>query len=286
MVESVAISDGQFRTGVVAGGILLAAGITIVRFCGSVSLPPKPPPPSGSVAESGATTNQLLSKSAMTPGMYQEYVVRDARAAGIGTPTIDEMSRKLPYQIDTARHVLELDKITPIAGLEITAIRSGESIVLDIRNKSQLDLAYRVVSDVAACDAAGPLPFNAMVLARGEHETRTECAWRDDLAIAITRVETLALSPLSAWYVNHVPPEAVGIEPRIARGHRGLQTTDKCAPMLGQATRNGIESGEIGWRDLVDFYARHRCQTYTFPLEYRAFTTDGQRPLPVTASDR
>jgi hypothetical protein len=56
--------------------------------------------------------------------------------------------------------------------------------------------------------------------------------------------------------------------------------------VLGQAVRNGIESGEIGWRDLVDFYARHRCQTYTFPLEYRAFNVDGQRTLPALAADR
>jgi hypothetical protein len=50
-----------------------------------------------------------------------------------------------------------------------------------------------------------------------------------------------------------------------------------------QAVRSGLERGEIGWRDLIDFYARHRCQTYQFPLLYRAFKIDGERPVPAVS---
>ncbi len=50
---------------------------------------------------------------------------------------------------------------------------------------------------------------------------------------------------------------------------------------MSQAVRSGIERHEISWRDLVDFYARHRCQTYQFPTSYRALTSDGERPIPA-----
>lgn len=290
--SGVAISDGQFRVGVIAAGLVLALGITAVRFCGSVGLPPKPAAPS-STTESSSPTDQLLSHSANQPAVYRDFLAQDAQSAGVRAPTIDDMARKLPYRVDDARHVLELGKRTVIAGLELTVLHAGESLALDIRNTTQAPVAYLVMSapvpSIAGCETARPLPFDAMVIARGDHETRVECMWRPDMAIAITRVETLELSPLQTWYVDHLPPDVLGIEPRIARGHRGPTTKDpkdRCVPMLGQAVRNGVESGEIGWRDLVDFYARHRCQTYSFPLGYRAFTADSQHSLPVSATGR
>jgi hypothetical protein len=51
--------------------------------------------------------------------------------------------------------------------------------------------------------------------------------------------------------------------------------------MLSQAVREQLDRAEIGWRDLVDFYARHRCETYQFPVTYRAFKADGEQKLPV-----
>jgi len=83
--------------------------------------------------------------------------------------------------------------------------------------------------------------------------------------------------------LNHVPPAIVGIDPRVARGHRPA-TTQRCTSAVSQAGRSGLERGEIGWRDLVDFYARHRCQTYQFPLTYRAFNRDNERTVPAGSS--
>jgi len=45
--------------------------------------------------------------------------------------------------------------------------------------------------------------------------------------------------------------------------------------------RSGIERGDITWRDLADFYARHRCQTYPFPPKYHAFRENGEQALPA-----
>jgi len=284
MLESVAISDGQFRIAVIAGGVLLALGITAVRFCGSVSLPPKPAPPTGA----HGTSTQLLTKSAGSPAVYQDFLAKDAAEAGVPTPTPDEMARKLAFRTDDARHVLEVgEPAIEVAGLRLKAVRANDTLALEIHNTTGAELGYFIktspVPNIAGCETARPLPLNVMTIGKGASETRVECVWRDGMALAVTKVETVELHPLSAHYLRNVPPAVVGIDDRIARGHTGPQTRE-CSAMVSQAVRTGLERGEIGWRDLADFYARHRCQTYSFPLGYRAFTEDGQRALPAARS--
>jgi hypothetical protein len=158
-------------------------------------------------------------------------------------------------------------------------------VLMVIQNLLESDIAYAVTtqpsSGAGSCASARPLPFNAMVIAKGGSERRTECLWRDGMAIIVTKTETIEVSPLSAWYLSQVPPLVVGIDERIARGHRGIEGKEKCSAVMSQAVRTGLERGDLGWRDLVDFYSRHRCQTYQFPANYRAVKTDGERGMPA-----
>jgi hypothetical protein len=172
-----------------------------------------------------------------------------------------------------------------IAGVELRAIRMEDALALEIANATGSSIAYDVVTAPirVACAAAPARPFNAMTIRPGGREIRVECAWHEGIALEVARVETVELPPLSVWYVDHVPPSAVGIEPRIARGHLAPET-GACAFAMAQAVRSGLERGEIGWRDLIDFYARHRCQTYQFPLLYRAFKRDGERSMPAVST--
>jgi hypothetical protein len=279
----VAVSDGLFRVGVVGAGIVLAAGITAVRFCGSVSLPPKPAGPAA------ATQQQLITKSVASPTMYRDFLGKDAALAGVRTPTVEDMSKKLVFRLDEGRRVLEVgQRPVEVAGLALVVQRNDDALVLDITNVTGTDIAYQVVTtpspNLASCTSVAPLPFNAMVIAKAQHETRVECAWRKGMSIVVTRVETVELSPLAAWYVAQLPPAVVGIDDRIARGHRAPQTGESCSTVIGQVVKNGLETGQIAWRDLIDFYARHRCQTYQFPASYRAFTADNQQAIPASAS--
>jgi hypothetical protein len=278
------ISEAQFRIGVGAASIALVAGIITVRFCGSLSLPAKPAPP----ANPSGTSSELLTRSSASPAVYQDFVGRDAAAAGVRAPTIEELSRKLPYRVDEARHVLTVGQpALEIAGIRLRAIHLTDVLVLEVVNATDSDIAYEVVTapmPAAGCNSAPVQPFNAMTIARGRSETRVECGWRDGIALAVTRVESVEVSPLSAWYLSHVPPSIVGIPPRIARGHYAPGATERCSMALPQAVRSGLERGEIEWRDLIDFYARHRCQTYQFPLLYRAFKSDGERPVPAVST--
>jgi hypothetical protein len=284
MVKSVSIKDTHFRIGVGVVGVALVAALASVRFCGSVSLPPKPPPP----AIPHGTSSELLTRSSASPVVYQDFIARDAAAAGVRTPTLEELSRKLPYRIDDARHVLEVGQpALELAGVRLRAIHLGDALALEIANATGADIAYAVASasiPATGCNAASALAFNAMTVRTDGSETRVECAWRTGIALAITRVETIEVLPLSAWYLSHVPPSSVGIEPRIARAHVAPEGGERCSFAMSQAVRSGLERGEIGWRDLIDFYARHRCQTYRFPLLYRAFKTDGERSVPAVAA--
>jgi hypothetical protein len=275
--------DPQFRIGVLVAGAVLVGVITYARFCGSLSLPPKPPEPTGPTG----TQRQLLSKSTSSPGMYQDFLERDAATAGVRAPTIEEMSRKLAYRVDEARHVLEPGRpAIEVAGLRLRVERSDNTVVMIIQNLVDSDVAYEVTTTPSTgaygCNSARPLPINAMVIAKGGSETRTECTWREGMSIVVTRVETVEVGPLSSYYLSQVPPTVVGIEGRIARGHHGVETKEPCSAMTSQVVRTGLDRGIIGWRDLVDFYARHRCQTYQFPSSYRAFKSDSERAIPAT----
>lgn len=281
MLESVSISDAQFRIGVVGAAVLLAAGITVVRFCGSVSLPPKPEAPN----LSRATGTALADENNSLATVYADYLAKDAATAGVKAPSYEEMSKKLVHRGDEGRHVLEIGApAVTLAGLELALQRSGDAIVLDIHNTTQATLAYLVVTEPipnAGCTNVEPLPINALVIEPGQHEVRVECAWRPNIALAVKRVETIELAPLSAWYLMQVSPATLGIEPRIARAHRKPKGGERCISLVSQVVRAALESGEIGWRDLADFYARHRCQTYPFPASYRALRVDGERRLPA-----
>jgi hypothetical protein len=282
--DTVAISDEQFRLGVLAGGVALVVGISVVRFCGSVSIPEKPAP-----TYATGTQSQALTKSTASQAVYLEYLAKDAAAAGVRTPTIEDMTRKLAYRVDEARHVLEVGQpAIEIAGVRLELFHENDTLVLDIQNPTTTDLAYSVITqptpNLSSCSAATPLTYNALVVGAGKSERRVECVFRDDMAIAVSRVETLEVSPISAWLLGLVPPALIGLDPRTSRGHRGVVANETCASVVSQAVRSGLEKGQIGWRDLVDFYARHRCPTYRFPLTYRAFKSDGEQQIPVVES--
>jgi hypothetical protein len=276
------MSEQQFRLSVIASAVALVAVITYMRFCGSVSLPGKPPRPEGP----SGTQGQLLSNASATPAVYKGFVEGDARMAGVPTPSIGDMSRKLAYRVDEARHVLEAGK-PPIegAGLRIHLERTSDRVIMVIANMLESDVAYHVASapsiGAGACDSVPALPYNAMVIAKGATERRTECAWRDGMSVIVSKVETMEVNALSAWYLDQTPPSIVGIEGRLARGHRAIESKEKCSEIVSQVVRTGMDRGEIGWRDLVDFYARHRCQTYQFPSTYRAFKSDNERAIPA-----
>ena len=269
---------------VLGGAVVLIAVITYLRFCGNVALPPRreaPPPPPAD------TRLATQSKSSANPAVYRTFLEKDAAIANVRVPTVEEMSRKLNYRSDEARHVLEVGMpAIDLAGLRLKVEHANDSLVLRVDNRTGADVAYLVTTQPAPkfrdCNSARSLPFDALVIAKDSSEVRTECTWHDNISLVVTKVETLELAPLSAYYIHLLPPLLLGVDDRVARGHRW--TGETCSAVISQSVRAGLAKGEIGWRDLADFFARHRCQTYLFPSNYRAFKSDNERPIPYVDS--
>ena len=289
------MDDRTFKLIVGGGAGALACLLVALRFCGDLSVPPQPAAlPAAQPAR--VATSELLEASSATPGAWAAYVAKDATTAGVRAPSADDMTRVLPHQLDVTPHVLAPgDAPLAVAGLVLTVEHEGadgddEDVILAIENPGAVDLAYQVVTrpsgSAAACRNRNILFYDANVVGAHRRERRTECVWHDGMVINVDRVETVELSPLSAWYVSRVPPTALTLDGRLTKGHKPLSGASVCNVMMSQAIRSGLETGEIVWRDLVDFYARHRCDTYSFPDGYKAFKTNGEHALPALEGTR
>jgi hypothetical protein len=113
---------------------------------------------------------------------------------------------------------------------------------------------------------------------------RTECVLDRGARPTLETVESIALPELGYYYVSRLPPAHIGLDPRTARGHKAAKG-EACSYVPEQAIRIGLQKGTVSWRDVIDFYARHRCETYLFPVGYRAISRPGERRLPVSAAD-
>jgi hypothetical protein len=271
------------RIGMIAAAVGIALAITAVRACGSVPMPPKPPPPSTSLANSKETLRQAT----QTESLWAAGFDADAASAGVSVPSVSEMSRKLVAREDEGlRSLAPGEPPIDAAGLRLSAIAAGGTLSLVIENRTATDLAYRVATTVrptANCSSRSIDGYNANVVAPGDREVRSECSYHDGMSLEISGVETVELVPLQALYVSKVSPSNLGADARLAVGHEPKLPAGQavCNIPMPQSMRAASRDGTIRWRDLVDFYARHSCDTYSFPMEYRAFRKDGERPLPA-----
>lgn len=280
------LSDGTFRAVVIGGALLIAGAVGFLRFCGGVEVPAKPPRPAQAAVRAADVVNNV---SATQEG-YAEYLAKDAKAFGIANWSLADMGKKLVHRIDESTYTLDPNRAEPldVAGLRLTASQGkaqGERLLmLSIENRTSTPLAYRIDTSISKggrkCAEKTNLSHNAMVVAAGATERRSECGYVKGSKLTLTRVETLALSPLSAAYVSAVPPIAVVLDARATKGHRPVGV-DLCSLMPSQSLAKAVSDGRTTWRDMVDFYARHRCQSYRFPDGYQAFAQDDAQPLPA-----
>ena len=285
------IAENHFRLGVLgaAGALMLLLGT--VRFCGEFDLPGKPPPPAVSVAKAKSIAETIKLSSAA----YDNYLVEDARSFGLRTVRAREMSTVFPYLADPSRHVLEVGDSIEVAGLSLslsTEQLKGSKrphMVLSIENKSHMSVAYRVKTKPSvgarSCRRMTFLNHNTVALPPGGKLKRAECVYRPGWSLEVLEVETVEIPELGFYYLSALEPSALGLDERTAKRHKKAHNYMACPAPTSASTRNAIKSGEIGWRDQVDYFARHRCKSYKFPHSYRAFRKDGELTLPVSQAD-
>jgi hypothetical protein len=247
--------------------------------------PPPPPPPE----------TLINSELRFSPVVYRGQVEKDARALGVPLPEKGEL--EAPFL-----HVEEITQrraLRPGAPLETTHLRltlgiekrqasvdgqqfAFDHLVLRIENRTDKFLAYRIVTELPGerCTNKGDVPHNAIVLEPRQTISRTECLRRRNEALYVKRVEVMELPPLSAYYVARLPASTIFYEPRTSAGHVPLKGRLCPQTFSWREIQDSVERKEIGWRDVIDFYARHNCEEYAFFRSYR-FRTDPAARLPA-----
>jgi hypothetical protein len=219
-------------------------------------------------------------------------------------PAIETLSAPLPYsdelpapremkaerdQLDTAHLHLTTHVSKEWAATGEAARLRVEHLVLEITNKSERPVAYRIethVPDTGRCKRKGAIAQNAIALKPGESMQRTECMWSKGMGLGIKKVEVLELSDLGYFYVSRLIPGQVLLDERSTAGHEPPGKLKPCSFVPWREIRTAADvSGGVTWADVIDFYARHNCDEYSFFSSYRRWQSPGSLPAqPATAA--
>ena len=84
--------------------------------------------------------------------------------------------------------------------------------------------------------------------------------------------------------MSRLPANPTLYDPRTAAGHVPLAGALCPQTFSWREIQEGLEKKQIGWKDVIDFYARHNCDEYSFFKGYR-FRTGASDPLPARPLD-
>jgi hypothetical protein len=274
---------------VMAAVVLVGIGMAALYAGGPPPTPDRPKPPP---APEAPMTGELR----FSPVIYRGQLEQDARGFGVTPPSLEQFQAPFLY-VEEVRERQKLEVKAPIEtphlrlSLDVEKNRASldgqafefDHLVLRIENKTAHYLAYRIQTDVPnrkKCSSKGDIPHNAIVIEPKQTLRRTECLYRHNAAVEVLRVEIIELPALAAVYASRLPANAVLYDQRTAAGHVPLRGTLCPQTFNWREVRDGIDHERIGWRDIIDFYARHNCDEYAFYGAYR-FRTDASAPLPA-----
>ncbi len=283
-------------------GLALCAALVVValvgmRFLKSTPPPPPAPPPAPPVAQSINTTLKFSS------GYYKATLDDDAKKFQIPPPPVETLAAPLPFFEELAeprtlkaeKDVIETPhlRIVSVAAKEWSATGAAQRLrvehaMLKITNKSDRPVAYRVDTQPAAsarCQNKGTIAHNAVALRPGETIERSECLWSRGMTLGVRSIQVLELPDLGYFYVSRLSPSQILLDERATAGHEPPAKLKPCTFVPWREIRAAAEvKGGATWSDVVDFYARHNCDEYSFFPSYRRWTTAGQLPAqPVQA---
>jgi hypothetical protein len=278
-------------------GLMLVSGLgiiatgAVVQYKNEPPLPPAPPP------EAKPERAPLVEQMNTTKGGYLQLVQRDSRRYGAKT-SVEELSHPFPYQSEfmgsrllTGHEGMETEHLIVTSAIERAWTKRGDNqsigfdhIILRIKNRTSNYLAYRVLTEVdeGRCANKAVIPQNAIALRPNEEITRTECMWSSGLAVNVRRIEVMEVPALSYFYLSRLYPSHVLYPERTSEGHHP-PVGKLCELLPWRDIKDGADSGEFTWHDVVDFYARHTCDEYLFYRGYRQRKA-GDPPLPAVAA--
>ena len=296
----VAVPPGRGKPKGLSANALLGIGVAVcatVIVVAVVSLrflqkepPPPPPPPPPAPAES---VGRIIRYS---PEYYKALTEDDAKKYKVAASDPATLAQPLPYAAELGQpRALKVQRDsfeTPHLKLTSRVIKewartpSGqgfkyEHIVLSITNRSDKPIAYYVpttVSHAENCQSQGAIEHNAIALKPGETVERTECLWHKNQTLRVDAVEAMELTWLGYYYVSRLNPVQIMLDPRTAAGHKVPPPAKECSFVPWRDIQASAEQAHTGWADVIDFYARHNCDEYSFFRGYRRWTAPGTLP--------
>ena len=274
--------------GLAVCGVVVVIALVTARFFKSEPPPPPPPPPPTAEA---TVTGQLR----YTEGFYKAQLEDDAKLYGIPKVDPQAIAQPLAYanELEAPRTLKsEHDGFeTPHLKLAAHTIKEWattgngqgfkyEHLVLEITNRSDKPLAYRVETSVdhpEKCKTKGSIPHNSIALKPGETLRRTECLWHPGMTMRVNGVEVLELHDLGYYYVSRLQPTQVLLDERTATGHV-VPKGNLCSFVPWREIQTASDTKLAGWGDVMDFYARHNCDEYSFFRGYKRWTSPGTLP--------
>lgn len=265
--------------------IIMLAG-TCSMFSTSGPLPPpRPPPPS---LETSAVSSYRYKE-----GYYRAQITDDAKKVGVWSD-LESMKKGLAHfkefvgkqflrvgaKLETEHLIIRLVSRKLWVGDESQGYRAAH-LILRVINKTDKHLAYRIVTYVKGkCSSKAILSHNALALEPEEKVEHTECLHRKKRdGVLITRVEVMEISPLGYHYISRLDPTHLLVHQDVAEGHRSRKLPT-CRIIPWRLIKDIIKHDDERWRDVIDFYARHNCDEYSFFASYR-YSKSGSAKLPA-----
>ena len=268
----------------------MIALVSTLRVGLAKELPPKPPMP-----DLGTSNLEALSKKLInTSDSYFQYLLDDSKSFNLDK-VVDSivMTKVFPYKIDKDTKELVPNKAVRVGPLAITLTKAKAGSQtkhawdLIVENKTRHYLAYNVQTELSLslkqCRLKGAttLKHNAIVLRPREKIRRSECQSLKPVKIKVAKVESMKVPEISYFYLSAVPPKSLALDLRTSIGHDTGSSIFKCSMVSRVSLTRDIKNKKVGWRDLIDFYGRHRCKSYSYVRGYKAFDSDNQTPLPA-----
>jgi len=281
-------SDTLLRVGLGACALLVVVALVSMRLLKTEPPPPSPPPPQ-------VTEKLVTGVPRYTETYYRGVLDEDTRRLGLQATTPAELAAPLVYALELEserrmkpqRDTVETPhlRLTTSVLKEWASTSSGqryryEHLVLSITNHTDKPLAYRVDTTVdhpEKCGSKGAIAHNALAIGPGETLSRTECLWHPGAWLAVKRVEVMELPKLSFHYVSRLVPTQVLLDERTSAGHESPKSKP-CPFVPWREIQSSAQSGSASWADVIDFYARHNCDEYSFYRGYRRWKQAAKLP--------
>jgi hypothetical protein len=270
--------------------IVVVIAVVSLRFLQKEPPPPPPAPPPPPEASVGRVLR-------FSEPYYKAVLEEDAKKLGIPVIGPKELAEPLPFadELSAPRHLKDQRDGIETAHLKVAtsivkewaSTSSGQRfrydhVVLSITNKAKVPVAYLVDTSVThpeRCESKGAIAHNAIAILPGQTVQRTECLWHPGSNLTVKRIQVVELPHQISYYlVSRLIPGQIGLDDRTATGHEIPSGSKQCTFVPWRDIQASHAQSGTSWADVIDFYARHDCDEYSYWRGYHRWTSPGTLP--------